>query len=120
MNCFSFLLPSTTWVTVHFQADDYWMKWEQYEYVPRHQIAEERFGRDLFEYIWHNIHLDCQPDPGNESVNADVTDHNDDSIIPEEDNNEEEEEEEEDLTEDEKLKRERERERKRKREKAAN
>ena len=82
------------------------MQWEQYECVPKYWMTEEQFGRDWFEYIWRNIHLDCQPDPGNKLVNADVTDNNDGFIIPEKEEEEEDKEDEEDLTEDKKLKRE--------------
>ena len=63
-------------------------------------MTEEQFGRDRSKYIWYDIHLYCQPDPGNESVDLDVTDKVDGKIVLEE-------EEEEDLLEDKKLRRER-------------
>ena len=69
------------------------------------------FGRDKFEYIWCNIHLDCQLDPGNKLVDLDVIDmttENDDGEIVPDKEGEEEEEEKEDLLEDEKMRRERE------------
>ena len=47
-------------------------------------MAEKRFGRDWFEYIWRNINLDCQPDPGNKKFDADVDENDDGSIVPEE------------------------------------
>ena len=79
------------------------MQFDQYECVPKHWMTEERFGRDWLEYIWHNIYLDCQPDPGIKLANVDVNEDDDGSIVPEE-----EEEDDKDLTEDEKLKKERE------------
>ena len=71
-------------------------------------MTEDWFGRDQFEYIWCNIHLDCKPDPGNKQVNADVNEDNDGSIVPEEEEEDDNKDDEEDLTEDEKLKKERE------------
>ena len=70
-------------------------------------MVEERFGRDQFEYIWRNIHLDCKPDPGNKQFNADDNEDNDGSIVPEEEEEDDNKDNEEDLTEDEKLKKER-------------
>ena len=71
-------------------------------------MTEEQFGRDRFEYIWRNIHLDCQPDPGHEKFDADVDENDDGSIVPEEEEEDDDKNDEEDLTEDEKLKKERE------------
>ena len=85
----------------------YFMKWDRYECVPRHWMTKGQFGRDRFKYIWHNINLDCQPDPGNKSVDLDVTDKGDSEIIPEEEEEEENKEKEEDLLEDKKMRRER-------------
>ena len=69
-------------------------------------MTEEQFGRDQFEYIWRNVHLYCQPDPGNKLVDLDVTNKDDyyEMMLEEE---EKEEEEEEDLSENKKLRRER-------------
>merc|ERR1711884_299220 len=86
------------------------MKWDQFECVPQHWMWEERFISDRFEYIWRNIHLDCQPDPGNEKFDADVDENDDGSIVPEEEeeDDDKDEDDEEDLTEAEKKKEERE------------
>ena len=86
------------------------MEYDKFECVPKHWMSDEKFSRDRFEYIWRNIHLDCQPDPGNEKIDADVAENDDGSIVPEEEeeDDDKDEDDEEDLTEEEKKKKERE------------